>query len=908
MTVEKRRGRAATMRLHFFTAALLPISPVLGDLLTYHPGWITRSVTTHDPTGENADGYRSVFPDEGEWRVLFRARGEGRITRIWMTSPRAELEKDGQEIWIELDGHTTYRGPLGDFFEGRGPWKSPLVLGVDASSGALTSYVPFAWSREAKVRFRGVPLYSQITYREGPGSIAGPTAEEFSVFMSEDWTATLPAPSPHDTLDSAHPITLGAGPVTISRLSVEFPAVQLKDLRVRIGDQAPVPASFFFGLASDGTGPDAGWVAMRSGLHAAWPPSSAGLGRLATRLPIPLGEGETLRLEAAPGATLKGISTTVDLAKARPGVELVAQYKDQNAPGRETTMAMFETNKPAQFIALIENIAGGRPGDRLYLEGDEMIRTDGMRMPVHHGTGAEDYFNGGFYFLGAHANPLTGQPRFIVRDPQNEWIRAKFEHSLYRLHVPDPIVSRSGMRFGFEAGPTGAYTPLRVRSLGLGYTFRDIRVLDERKVRLRGTHLAFSAVDAERSEQPRFFWVREGRAVTRIEVRCPSPDTRALLLVRRYSQSHAPQAARVRLDGRAVGEFHVSHANTARSIAEDALWIDLSSGECAAAEQPAIEIDATKSPLPFSESNYTLRFFTGPAAPELTQGAAVKIFDTSRLPEGPHYVNDHSIVPLADGRWLLTGIFRREPYKGEDERAFVLAASPEPSPARWYESPSPSFTFSPSRLALQAQNDEPWIWAPHLARDSDGSLVMMYHAGSRDHDRAAFRIARSQDGATFTRAGATLFEDICVARDPMLLRFADLWVAYYTRCESKKRRVSGVAYRTSVDLVHWSPPAMALTLGEDTKRHDSGHTESPFVFERKGWFYLTATSYPTDWAATFVYRSRSPFVFPPKPIARLRAHAAEWIAEGSDFDEGRLFFTHAGAGMGGVYLQELHGL
>ncbi len=100
-----------------------------------------------------------------------------------------------------------------------------------------------------------------------------------------------------------------------------------------------------------------------------------------------------------------------------------------------------------------------------------MIRTDGMSHPLQMGTGTEDYFNGGFYFLGAHSNPFSGLLRFLVVDPEDGWRNATFVHSLYRLHVADPIVSRSGMRFGIEAGPTGAYTPLRVRSLGLAYAF-----------------------------------------------------------------------------------------------------------------------------------------------------------------------------------------------------------------------------------------------------------------------------------------------------------------------------------------------------------------------------------------------------------------------------------------------------
>ncbi|MDC0744138.1 DUF2961 domain-containing protein [Polyangium mundeleinium] len=903
MPLQDLLGAALAIAPHVVSS---PLSPVLSELLTFHPGWITRSVTTHDPAGGNDDGFRAGVAVEGDFRVLFHARGEGRITRIWITAPRKELEQEGQELWIEVDGQTAFRGDPRDFFEGRGPWKSPLVLGVDASSGAFTSYVPFAYSREAKVRYRGVALYHQITYREGPGSAAGPDAAALSRFMGEDWTEHPPASSPGSTLGPGTTRILATGPTTVSRLFVELPAARLGDLRVRIGEQPPVPASFFFGLASKRDAVDEGWVTFRSALHAAW---KAGVsGRVATRLPIPLAAGEALAIETTSEDPIEDIKVAVDLADARPGVRLAAQYRDQEAPGRETTLPMFASDEPLQFVALLENLDEGLRGDRRYLEGDEMIRTDGMRFPVQHGTGTEDYYNGGWYFLGAHANPLSGQLRFLVTDPEDEWKQAKFEHSLYRLHVPDPLVSRSGMRFGFEVGPTGAYTPLRVRSLGLAYVFSGIRAIGEQKASIRATRLRTSAVDAERESPVQTFPVRERRGVTRILLRCPSEDARALLLVRSYAQSRGPQEARVRLDGQDVGGFFESQQNKARALAEDALWIDLPPGACAAGKGAVVEIDATGSPEPFSESSYLLRYFTDSGWPTLSQGRNVKILDTGALPEGDHYVNDHSLIELADGRWLLTGIFHKEPYDGLDERAFVHALADGPGPARWYEASAPSFSIAPQRFTLRAQDDEPWIWAPHLARDHDGSLVMMYHVGARDHDRAGFRIARSTNGTSFTRAGGTLFEDLCIARDPMLVRVANLWVAYYTRCASKDRRLSGVAYRTSLDLVTWSEPRMALTLGPETIRHDSGHTESPFVFERKGWFYLTVTSYPTAWDATFVYRSRSPFSFPSEPVARLSAHAAEWIAEGGDFDAGRLFFTHAGAGQGGVFLQELLGL
>jgi len=167
------------------------------------------------------------------------------------------------------------------------------------------------------------------------------------------------------------------------------------------------------------------------------------------------------------------------------------------------------------------------------------------------------------------------------------------------------------------------------------------------------------------------------------------------------------------------------------------------------------------------------------------------------------------------------------------------------------------------------------------------------------------RAAESRDLRRWRRIGpAPLFEDACVARDPMVSRAGDRWVMYYTRCDDPVSRRSGVAYRTSEDLLRWSEPSMALVAGSSPPMFNSGFTESPFAFERGGWHYLSVTAYPIAWDATFLYRARSPLAFSEPPAARLTAHAAEWI---SDPRTGALYMTHAGPGQGGVWLSAVSG-
>jgi hypothetical protein len=271
---------------------------------------------------------------------------------------------------------------------------------------------------------------------------------------------------------------------------------------------------------------------------------------------------------------------------------------------------------------------------------------------------------------------------------------------------------------------------------------------------------------------------------------------------------------------------------------------------------------------------------------------------------GPYYVNDHTLVQGPDGTWHLFGILHTEPIGDDTEIDFVHATAGERDPAKWREGsfePAPE----PHTIALRADKGagETHLWAPHVAA-AEGRWVMAYQGGGAGDDRASIRLAESDDLYRWTRVGGVpLFEDFCAARDPMLARRDGVWALYYTRCESLTNKVSGVAYRQSSDLVRWSEPHMALTIGSSPQTSDSAFTESPFVFERNGLFYLSVSAYPIEWDATLVYRSRAPLAFPDAPITRLRAHAAEWIFSGS-----RAWLTHAGPGQRGVWVSAIEGL
>ncbi|MGQ0505661.1 MAG: glycoside hydrolase family 172 protein [Myxococcaceae bacterium] len=83
------------------------------------------------------------------------------------------------------------------------------------------------------------------------------------------------------------------------------------------------------------------------------------------------------------------------------------------------------------------------------LEGDERFFVDGSRTPAIHGTGTEDYFNGGWYFdAGAFSLPTHGVP----------WLPAECRtpcgpaFSAYRFHLADAVPFSASLRASIEHG------------------------------------------------------------------------------------------------------------------------------------------------------------------------------------------------------------------------------------------------------------------------------------------------------------------------------------------------------------------------------------------------------------------------------------------------------------------------
>ena len=113
----------------------------------------------------------------------------------------------------------------------------------------------------------------------------------------------------------------------------------------------------------------------------------------------------------------------------------------------------LETNGYGKFLGLNHTMDSlqAEGNTRGYLEGDERIYADGVLSPIWHGTGTEDFYEGGWYFnKGVFSNPMNGAPATEAAGMYGTVVQSDTN---YRLLIGDAIDFYSEFSGGFEPGP-----------------------------------------------------------------------------------------------------------------------------------------------------------------------------------------------------------------------------------------------------------------------------------------------------------------------------------------------------------------------------------------------------------------------------------------------------------------------
>lgn len=276
----------------------------------------------------------------------------------------------------------------------------------------------------------------------------------------------------------------------------------------------------------------------------------------------------------------------------------------------------------------------------------------------------------------------------------------------------------------------------------------------------------------------------------------------------------------------------------------------------------------------------------------LIPGTKHRLLDASPSAEEPWYINDHTLIRAADGRWHVFGIWHPEPAAPLDETMFLHASAGDLKGAEW--------TVHDPVLHARTELGETHVWAPHVIHH-DGRYWMFYAGGTEDHTAYRMILATSEDVFTWIPHEQILFEDGFDARDPMVLHDGERWLMYYTCNSAPEGGFHQVGVRTSEDLLSWSEPAVAYR--STVSGTYGGPTESPFVVPTDGgWILFVCES--TQYDRTLAYFSTDPLRFEDSAQidVELDEHCAEIVADPGD---GRTWITGGGWGRGGLSIREL---
>lgn len=269
-----------------------------------------------------------------------------------------------------------------------------------------------------------------------------------------------------------------------------------------------------------------------------------------------------------------------------------------------------------------------------------------------------------------------------------------------------------------------------------------------------------------------------------------------------------------------------------------------------------------------------------------------RVYDPSQGEDTAWYINDHCFVQDDDGLWHMFGITHREPAQPLDERFLAHATS--------MDLLSPQWAKQPHVLPVDPAWEETHVWAPHVVRH-EGLYYMFYCAGGSDHRAYRIHLATSPDLWQWARHPANpMLVDGFDARDPMVIRYGEAWIMYYTANRQPEGGHHTVAAMTSRDLCHWGDKREVLVHPQEGTF--GGPTESPFVVARDGKFYLfVCTNAPYNTSA--VYESDDPFHWNiANCVGEFPSHASEIIVT----SRGEYYLSRAGWGEGGLYLARLH--
>lgn len=459
----------------------------ISSLPVYMTGSFVAQVSTYDTTGGNEDGFSGKYsyirrnPDSS--LVIFDVQGPGVITRIWTPTPT----EDSFDFYFDGSRYPNFSIKYSDLFSGIVfPFENPVC---GNQLGGYFSYFPILFQKNCKIVCRGKQLqFHQIQYKLYP---KGTTVKTFDPKLdSTENTALNKTISywsglsvnagyyPSQFLGKTKPVqaSVEIGPgetktifnaetggrimgILLDPASAFEGAYKSTDIRI-IWDDEKVPAVYcpvadFFGYAF-------GKPAMQSLLlgtaHSGnycffpMPFDRKAVVQLIQRKDF--GNGKPVKIKY----TIYASSEKRDVQKEGKFYSCWNRYTKQGQPH----IFLNRTGK-GHYVGTLLQAQGLRPGMTYFFEGDDSTSVDGqLRI---HGTGSEDYFNGGWYALADRWDSKMSLPLHGCLDYSLPFSRT----GGYRLYLADKIPFEKNIYQSIEHGPRDNQSLVDYTSLAFYY-------------------------------------------------------------------------------------------------------------------------------------------------------------------------------------------------------------------------------------------------------------------------------------------------------------------------------------------------------------------------------------------------------------------------------------------------------
>ena len=428
------------------------------------------SFSSYDRTGGNDDGFSGTYSfirQKGEGLVLAELDGPGAIYRIWTPTPTDDV------FAFYFDGETEPRLeiPFRQLFTGeREPFVSPVV---GYGAGGFYCYLPIPFERSIKIVARAETIqFYQINYAIYPNDVDVRTFDGYETPESRELLATaveLFESAGEDVSASAAPpgaelrterrsVSLAPGasatlfetdrPGRIAGLRLA-PASAFagkgRDVVIRMfwdGDEEPAvlsPVGDLFGYSW-------GDPAMRSVV--------AGTAGDTNYLYLPMPFEQSARIEltferdgGAP-VELEVEVVWAEISRMPDERHFYALWRRENPTREGEPFTFLDTQGRGHIVGAVLQAQGFESAQTGFFEGDDQAILDGEL--VIHGTGSEDFFNGGWYNVTGRWMSRVSLPLSGCLDYKNPLGRS----AGYRFMLTDAYAFRTSARLTIEHAPT----------------------------------------------------------------------------------------------------------------------------------------------------------------------------------------------------------------------------------------------------------------------------------------------------------------------------------------------------------------------------------------------------------------------------------------------------------------------